>query len=128
AILLSLVFVSGLRKSVTGVNGLAVHIADGNLRQGKLVIQTTAQLGQLGLIFNGMLEGLRDNVTQTRAAAESLNAAVAEIAASVREQAAGTSEQAAAVQETTATMEEINQSGNQIAERARQVAASAELT
>ncbi len=110
---------SGLRKSVTGVTGLAVHISDGNLRQDKLTIDSTDELGQLGLIFNDMLGGLRDNVSQTRAAAESLNAAVVEIVASVREQAAGTSEQAAAVQETTATMEEISQSGNQIAERSQ---------
>jgi len=128
AILVSVVFVNGLRKSIGDVTGLAVHIADGNLRQDKLAITTTDELGQLGLIFNDMLGGLRDNVSQTRAAAESLNAAVVEIVASVREQAAGTTEQAAAVQETTATMEEISQSGNQIAERSRQVAAAAEAT
>ena len=117
AILVSFFFVAGLRTSVTGVTGLAMHISDGNLRQEKLTIDSTDELGQLALIFNDMLGGLRDNVSQTRAAAESLNAAVVEIVASVREQAAGTSEQAAAVQETTATMEEISQSGNQIAER-----------
>ena len=128
AILVSFFFVAGLRTSVTGVTGLAMHISDGNLRQEKLTIDSTDELGQLALIFNDMLGGLRDNVSQTRAAAESLNAAVVEIVASVREQAAGTSEQAAAVQETTATMEEISQSGNQIAERARQVAAAAEAT
>jgi methyl-accepting chemotaxis protein len=128
AVFISFVFVYGLRKSVTGVTRLAVDISDGNLRQDKLSIQSTDELGQLGMIFNGMLGGLKDSVSQTRAAAESLNAAVAEIAASVREQAAGTSEQAAAVQETTATMEEISQSGNQIAERSRQVAAAAEAT
>src|SRR5262249_46004091 len=128
AVLVSFVFVSGLRKSVTGVTGLAVHIADGNLRQDRLIVNSTDELGQLGLIFNDMLGGLRDNVVQTRAAAESLNAAVAEIVASVKEQAAGTSEQAAAVQETTATMEEISQSGSQIAERSRQVAAAAAAT
>lgn len=128
AVLLSFVFVTGLRKSVTGVTGLAVRISEGNLRQDTLIVQSTDELGQLGLIFNDMLGGLRDNVTQTRAAADLLNTAVAEIVASVKEQAAGTSEQAAAVQETTATMEEINQSGNQIAERSRQVAAAAEAT
>ncbi len=128
AIILSFVFVGGLRRSVSGVTGIAGHIADGNLRQEKLVVRTSDEMGQLGLIFNDMLESLRDNVTQTRSAAESLNAAVAEIVASVKEQAAGTSEQAAAVQETTATMEEINQSGNQISERSRQVAAAAEAT
>ena len=128
ALVVSFVFVGGLRKSVTGVTNLAVHISDGNLRQERLAVNSTDELGQLGLIFNDMLGGLRENVSQTRAAAESLNAAVAEIVASVREQAAGSSEQAAAVQETTATMEEINQSGNQIAERSRQVAAAAEAT
>ncbi len=128
AVLVSFVFVNGLRKSVTDVTGLAVHISDGNLRQDKLAVRSSDELGQLGLIFNDMLGGLRDNVSQTRAAAESLNAAVAEIVASVKEQAAGTTEQAAAVQETTATMEEISQSGIQIAERSRQVAAAAEAT
>jgi methyl-accepting chemotaxis protein len=128
AAIFSIVFVGGLRKSVSGVTGMALQIADGNLRQEKLVVRTTDELAQLGLIFNNMLIGLRENTSQTRAAAESLNAAVAEIVASAKEQAAGTSEQAAAVQETTATMEEINQSGNQISERSRQVAASAEAT
>jgi methyl-accepting chemotaxis protein len=128
AVVLSLMFVGSLRKSVLGVTGLAVHIADGDLRQEKLVIRTSDELGQLALIFNGVLDGLRDNVTRTRVAAESLNAAVSEIAASAKEQAASTSEQAAAVQETTATMEEISQSGSQIAERSRQVAAAAEAT
>jgi methyl-accepting chemotaxis protein len=128
AVIVSVVFVNGLRRSVTDVTNLAVHISDGNLRQEKLAIKTTDEMGQLGLIFNGMLVGLRENVTQTRSAAESLNAAVAEIVASVKEQAAGTTEQAAAVQETTATMEEISQSGNQIAERSRHVAAAAEAT
>ena len=126
AILLSIVFIKSLRKSVTSVTGMAVQIAEGNLRQEKLAIQSTDELGQLGVIVNGMLANLQDNVTQTRAAAGSLNAAVAEIVASVKEQAASTIEQAAAVQETTATMEEINQSGNQIADRSRQVAAAAE--
>jgi methyl-accepting chemotaxis protein len=128
AVLVSFIFVVGLRRAVTDVTGLAVHISDGNLRQDRLTVTSTDEIGQLGLIFNDMLGGLRDNVTQTRAAAESLNAAVVEIVASVKEQAAGTSEQAAAVQETTATMEEISQSGNQIAERSRQVAAAAEAT
>jgi methyl-accepting chemotaxis protein len=128
AAVFSLMFVGNLRKSVTGVTGIALQIADGNLRQEKLAIRSSDELGQLGLIFNSMLVGLRENTSQTRAAAESLNAAVAEIVASAKEQAAGTSEQAAAVQETTATMEEINQSGNQISERARQVAAAAEAT
>jgi methyl-accepting chemotaxis protein len=125
---LTFVFVRGLRRSVTGVTGLALQIADGNLKQEKLAVRTSDEMGQLTLIFNQMIDGLRENVVQTRSAAESLTAAVSEIAASVKEQAASTSEQAAAVQETTATMEEINQSGNQIAERARQVAAAAEAT
>jgi methyl-accepting chemotaxis protein len=128
AVLVSIVFVGGLRKSVTDVTGLAAHIAEGDLRQDKVAIRSSDELGQLGLIFNDMLGGLRENVSQTRSAAESLNAAVTEIVASVKEQAAGTTEQAAAVQETTATMEEISQSGNQIAERSRQVAAAAEAT
>ena len=127
-ILFSLVFIGGLRKSVTGLSGMATHISEGNLQQEKLPIRTTDELGQLGLIFNDMLDSLRDNVSQSRAGAEALSAAVAQILASTKQQAAGTSEQAAAVQETTATMEEICQSGSQVSERARQVAAAAEAT
>ena len=52
------------------MTGLATHIAGGNLRQDKLAITTTDEMGQLGHIFNDMLGGLRDNVTQTREAAE----------------------------------------------------------
>ncbi|HEX4346258.1 MAG TPA: methyl-accepting chemotaxis protein, partial [Vicinamibacterales bacterium] len=128
ALLVSIFFVVGMRRSVGDVTSLAAGISDGNLRQEKIAIRTSDELGQLGHIFNTMLIGLRDNVSQTRQAAESLNTAVVEIVASVKEQAAGTAEQAAAVQETTATMEEISQSGRQIADRSRQVASAAEAT
>ena len=69
---LSIVFVGNLRKSVTGVTGLAVHLADGDLRQDKLIVQSSDELGQLARILNKVLDRLRDNVAQTRAAAESL--------------------------------------------------------
>jgi methyl-accepting chemotaxis protein len=127
-IIVSLVFVGGLRKTVAGLTGNAVKISEGNLQQEKLPVATTDELGQLSLIFNDMLDNLRENVSQSRAGAEALSAAVAEILASTKEQAAATTEQAAAVQETTATMEEISQSGQQVSDRARQVAAAAEST
>ncbi len=127
-VMFSLVFVGGLRKTVTGLTGMALHISEGNLQQEKLAISTTDELGQLSLIFNDMLDSLRENVSQSRAGAEALSASVAEILASTKEQAASTTEQAAAVQETTAMMEEISQSGSQVSDRAVQVASAAEAT
>ncbi|RZA25158.1 MAG: methyl-accepting chemotaxis protein, partial [Proteobacteria bacterium] len=104
---------------------MAEGISNGNLRQQKLEVRSTDEIGRLSSSFNMMLDGLRDLAIQNIAVAKNLSVASAEVLASVQQQAAATKQQAAAVQQTTTTMEEVGQSGAQIADRARQVSLTA---
>ncbi|RZA26097.1 MAG: methyl-accepting chemotaxis protein [Proteobacteria bacterium] len=104
---------------------MAEGISNGNLRQQKLEVRSTDEIGRLSSSFNTMLDGLRDLAIQNIAVAKNLSVASAEVLASVQQQAAATKQQAAAVQQTTTTMEEVGQSGAQIADRARQVSLTA---
>jgi methyl-accepting chemotaxis protein len=118
-----------ITRQITGpMNNLvrvAEGIADGNLRQDKLKIDSDDEIGKLSAVFNKMLDSLRDLASQNISVAKNLGTASAEVLASVQQQAAATKQQAASVQETTTTMEEIGQSGAQIADRARQVSSTA---
>ncbi|RZA05970.1 MAG: methyl-accepting chemotaxis protein, partial [Proteobacteria bacterium] len=107
---------------------MAQGIAAGDLRQEKLTIVSEDEIGKLGVVFNDMMDSLRDLAGQSISISKNLGSAAAEVLASVQQQAAATKEQAASVQQTTTTMEEISQSGSQIAERARQVAGVAEAS
>ncbi|HYX40038.1 MAG TPA: methyl-accepting chemotaxis protein [Oligoflexus sp.] len=116
------------RQVSTPMNDLvrvAEGIARGNLRQEKLAVYSTDEIGKLSKVFNTMLDNLRDLASQNISVAKNLGAASTEVLASVQQQAAATKQQAASVQETTTTMEQIGQSGAQIADRARQVSSTA---
>jgi methyl-accepting chemotaxis protein len=104
----------------------AREIAQGNLRQSLLTVNSGDELGILQHSFNEMLTSLRDIAFQSRSVCENLTLAAAQILTSTQEQAAGTKQQAAAVQEITTTVEQINLSSKQVAERSRQVAGTAE--
>lgn len=118
----------GIISSLSGVVAVAQKIAQGDLRAQKLEDCSDDEVGQLGRVFNQMLDTLRDLTGQTVTVTGNLNAAASEILASTQQQAAGTKQQAATVQEITRTMEEVRQSGAQITDRAQQVASSAEAT
>jgi methyl-accepting chemotaxis protein len=126
--LIGLLLTRGITQPLGRVMEMSRKIADGNLRQEKLPVTTTDEIGRLATAFNSMLDSLRDLTNRTAAVTESLNAAAAEIMASTQEQATSTKEQAATVQEVTTTMEEVSQSGSQIAGKAKQVATAAEAT
>lgn len=104
----------------------AKEIAQGNLRQSLLRVNSADELGVLQQSFNEMLTSLRDIALQSRSVCENLTLAAAQILTSTQEQAAGTKQQAAAVQEITTTVEQINLSSRQVAERSRQVAGTAD--
>ncbi len=118
----------GITQPLGRVTEMSRKIADGNLRQEKLVVASRDEVGELTAGFNDMLDSLRDLTGKTATATANLNSASAQIMASTQQQAAGTKEQAATVQEITTTMEEVSQSGAQISGKAKQVAASAEAT
>ena len=119
---------SGIVRSLAAVMANAQGIARGDLRQEKLRVSSTDEIGQLAAVFNGMQETLQEITKQTHEGTLNLNSACQEILASTQQQAASTKEQASAVQETTTTVEEVRQAGAQISERARQVAQAAEAT
>jgi methyl-accepting chemotaxis protein len=118
----------GITQPLGRVMEMSRKIADGNLRQEKLPVVSTDEIGQLTAVCNSMLDSLRDLTSRTAGVTESLNAAAAEIMASTQEQATSTKQQAATVQQVTTTMEEVSQSGSQIAAKAKQVATAAEAT
>ncbi len=124
--LLSWILSGSIVTPLNEVVRMAQGIANGDLRQQKLGIQTQDEIGDLARVFDLMIDSLRDLAGQNISISKNLGAAAAQVLASVQEQAAATKQQAASVQETTTTMEEISQSGAQIAERAKQVATAAE--
>jgi methyl-accepting chemotaxis protein len=125
---LSWAITRGITVPLRDLTATSQRIAAGDLKQQKLRIASTDEIGQLSGTFNGMVDGLRELARQTASVTGSLSAAAAQIMASTQEQAAGTKEQAATVQEITTTMEQVNQSGAQISAKAKQVAAAAEAT
>ena len=127
-IYLSWLISSSIVNPLENVVKMAQGISAGDLRQEKLAIQSEDEIGKLGVVFNEMIDSLRDLASQSVSISKNLGSAAAEVLASVQQQAAATKQQAASVQETTTTMEEISQSGSQIAERARQVAGVAEAS
>jgi methyl-accepting chemotaxis protein len=126
--LIGFVLTRGITRPLGELMASAQQIAEGNLRQDKLPVTTTDEIGQLTAAFNGMLGSLQDLTRQTTVVTASLSTASAEIMASTQEQATSAKEQAATVQEVTTTMEEVSQSGAQISAKAKQVAAAAEAT
>ncbi|MEO6786251.1 MAG: methyl-accepting chemotaxis protein [Chthoniobacteraceae bacterium] len=110
------------------VVSVAQRIAKGDLRGEKLKNDSRDEIGQLGEVFNNMVDSLKDLTGQILSVTGNVNSAAQEIMASTQQQASGTKEQAATVQEITSTMQELTQSGSEIAERAKQVAAAAEAT
>lgn len=128
ALIMSLKIIRGIVNPLQSVVDVSLKIAQGNLLQEKIKVQSQDEIGQLSAVINTMLDGLKKMAVQTWGTTEKLSAAANEIFSATQQQAASTKQQAATVQETTATMEQIRQSGHQISERAKEVASAAEST
>ena len=118
----------GIVAPLVRVMSLANAIASGDLKQKHLVTKSGDEIGELAVIFNGMLDYLRQFATQSADVARNLGTAASEILAAIQQQAAAVREQASAIQQTTTTMEEIGQSGAQVNERGRQISVTAEAS
>jgi methyl-accepting chemotaxis protein len=127
-LVIGLILTRGITRPLRELMEASQQIATGNLKQPKLALSSTDEIGQLTVAFNGMLESLQELTGKTTNVTASLSTALAQIMASTQEQAASTKEQAATVQEVTTTMEQVSQSGAQISAKAKQVAAAAEAT
>jgi methyl-accepting chemotaxis protein len=126
--LVGFVVTRGITRPLGAVAAMSRKIAEGDLRQEKLVVVSHDETGQLTAVFNGMLDSMRGLTMQLALVTENLNTSAAEILASTQQQATSTREQAATVQQVTTTMEEISQSGAQTSSRAKLVAAAAVAT
>jgi methyl-accepting chemotaxis protein len=125
---IGVVLTRGITVPLQSLTALSQRLAAGDLKQERLHVASTDEIGVLSRTFATMVDGLRELAARTVTVTTSLGAAAAQIMASTQEQSAGTREQAAAVQQITTTMEEVSQSGAQIAAKAKQIAAAAEAT
>jgi methyl-accepting chemotaxis protein len=107
--------------------GFVERVGHGDL-SGERARAGSDEIGRLGAMLNGMVDGLGEIARRSRDATSNLNAATAEIRASAQEQAASVEQQLAAVQETAATVDQITHSGSQIGKRAQEVIAAAQAT
>lgn len=127
-LLLSFIIATRITEPLGKVVFSMQQIAEGNLKQEKLPVRSSDEIGLLATAFNSMLTALRGQIQQTNQATENLTSSAAEILAATQEQAATTKEQAASIQETSTTMEEVRKAGEQIADKAKEVGAAGEKT
>ncbi len=104
------------------------NIAEGDLQQRQLDINTRDEVGQMAEVLADMLTNLGSMVGQITETALSVNSASSEILAASKRQEHNSAEQASAVEEIQRTMESLLASSRQIAESTQAVFANAEKT
>jgi methyl-accepting chemotaxis protein len=121
-----------LTRSITGplqrVMERAKLVADGNLRQEKLTITTSDEVGQLMATFNYMQEGLVELTKEAGGVTAGLITASAQIATAAQQQVASMSQTGTALNEVTTTSEEFKATMQEFADRARAVQEATEET
>ena len=99
------------------------EIADG---QGdltrRMTVESSDEIGQLGIAFNRFVGSLSEIVRQVRASGESIATGSSEIAHGNHDLSQRTEEQASNLQQTAASMEQLTQTVRQNAENARSAA------
>ncbi|REC94464.1 methyl-accepting chemotaxis protein [Kushneria indalinina] len=108
-----------LSNPLASVQGLAGHLANGDLRQ-RLDSHRKDEIGSLVGAMNGISDGLRDIVGRVRQSVESIGHASGEIASGNMDLSRRTESQAASLEQTAASIEELTATVRQNTERARQ--------
>jgi methyl-accepting chemotaxis protein len=103
--------------NLNSASEVATCISNGDL---KVKVTVLSEHDTLGQALNGMIENLRNTVSQVTAAANNVASGSAEMNATAQQLSQGASEQAAAAEETTSSMEEMAASIQQNADNARQ--------
>jgi methyl-accepting chemotaxis protein len=117
-------------KSVTlPVDALAGHLSElasggGDLTK-RIHVQSTDEVGQMGLSLNSFLEKLEKIIVDVKGGASAIASAAQQVASSSSSLSQGTSEQAASAEETTSSLEEMSASIQQNSENSRQMEAVA---
>ncbi|WP_456267802.1 Cache 3/Cache 2 fusion domain-containing protein [Kushneria sp. AK178] len=108
-----------LSRPLASVQGMAGHLANGDLRQ-RLDSHRRDEIGSLVGAMNGISDGLRDIVGRVRQSVESIGHASGEIASGNMDLSRRTESQAASLEQTAASIEELTATVRQNTERARQ--------
>jgi methyl-accepting chemotaxis protein len=124
----SFVLTRGITRPLQEVMERSQHIAGGNLKQEKMPIRSSDELGQLADGFNTMLESLQELTKQATGVTVGLTTAAAQIATAAQQQVTSLSETGTALNEVTTTSEEFKATMQEFADRARAVQEAAEET
>ncbi|WP_457807766.1 methyl-accepting chemotaxis protein [Kushneria sp. EE4] len=108
-----------LSHPLASVQGMAGHLANGDLRQ-HLDSHRKDEIGSLVGAMNGISDGLRDIVSRVRQSVEGIGHASSEIASGNMDLSRRTESQAASLEQTAASIEELTATVRQNTERARQ--------
>ncbi len=108
-----------LSNPLADVQGMAGHLANGDLRQ-RLDSRRKDEIGALVGAMNGISDGLRDIVGRVRQSVENIGHASGEIASGNMDLSRRTESQAASLEQTAASIEELTATVRQNTERARQ--------
>ncbi|WP_305046364.1 methyl-accepting chemotaxis protein [Geoalkalibacter sp.] len=106
------------RPIVQGV-AFAESVAAGDLSK-QLAIDQKDEIGQLAAALNGMVEKLREVVSDVRASADNVASGSQQLSASSEEMSQGATEQAAAAEEASSSMEQMAANIRQNADNALQ--------
>ena len=111
--------VRGITRPLQEVMGVMSRLAQGDL---EVNIGTTNmdEIGQLSVSMRGMVQKLREVVTNVKAAADHVASGSEQLSAGSQQMSRGTSEQAASAEEASSSIEEMNATIKQNADNALQ--------
>lgn len=115
---------STLRALLAGVK----MVADGDLSQPALKVETSDEVGDLTIGFNQMVDSLRSILRQTGLTTKEISAASGQIATGAQQQLTSLNETAASLNEITTTAEEFKATMQEFADRAKAVHEAADET
>ena len=95
----------------------SAQIADGDLRQEKLAVTTSDEIGQLTTTFNEMQESLKELTKKASGVTTNLSTATAQIATAAQQQVTSLAQTGTALNEVTTTSEEFKATMQEFADR-----------
>ncbi|WP_035679124.1 methyl-accepting chemotaxis protein [Bradyrhizobium liaoningense] len=119
AVLAALWMAISISRSLSRAVGLAGAVAAGNLTQ-TIPSASNDEIGDLIRSLNGMVEKLRQVVSEALTAAQNVSAGSQELSASAEQLSQGATEQASSAEEASSSMEEMASNVKQNADNANQ--------
>ncbi|MEW6324265.1 MAG: methyl-accepting chemotaxis protein [Nitrospirota bacterium] len=116
--LVTFVFARRIAGPIKTLSATSVASAmQGDLTQ-QVDVRSRDEIGQLGMAFNKMFDGVRGLITQVRDAGLQVSSAATQIRVAAEQQASGAAEQASAVTEASSTVAELASTASRIADNA----------